>query len=92
MWRLLLALAVVGCEDPPVDQLIIEVIDGTGGRLAIPGELDAFEVRVASVYGGIDGGSQLVRFRRTYALAPSGLGRPPPGAVSYPRRSPSFRR
>ena len=75
-------LAAAGCDRPAADQLMIRVIDGTGGRLVVPGDLDAFEVRVSSLEGPLDGGTQLVRFRRTWALAHAGArGR----AVSLPQ-------
>jgi hypothetical protein len=43
----------------------VTVVDGSGGALAIPEDLDAFELRVATV---TESGDDLVRFRRTVVL------------------------
>ena len=47
---------------------MIHVVDGTGGRLMVPLELDAFGIRVATVRAE---GTDLVRFERTVPLAPT---------------------
>jgi hypothetical protein len=51
---------------------MVRVIDGTGGHLAVPGDLDAFEIRVSSLTGPLDGGTSLVRYRRSFRLAHPG--------------------
>ncbi len=51
---------------------MIEVVDGTGGRLRIPEDLDAFEIRVSSARDEPGGAPPLVRFRRTWRLGPDG--------------------
>jgi len=50
---------------------MVRIIDGSGGALLIPGELDSFEVRVATVMASSGDGPPLrVRYRRVFQLAP----------------------
>lgn len=64
------ALVSTGCTPGEPDQLFVEVVDGSGGALRVPDDLDAFEVRVATVTGPT-ASLDLVRYRRTIRLAPT---------------------
>jgi hypothetical protein len=58
----------VACERDEPDYLFVTVVDGSGGALAIPQDLDAFEIRVATVVSTSAFDDDQVRFRRTIPL------------------------
>lgn len=74
---LLVALGVLSfstsCDSGPGDSLMVSIVDGTGGVLRVPDDLDAFEVRVSSVLGAGASERELVRLRRTYRLSRLGF-------------------
>jgi len=78
-----LLVGLAACEPSAADQLMVHVVDGSDGALRIPGDLDAFEVRVATVHGGASDGRQVVRLRRVWRLGSRGFS--PPDAVRLPQ-------
>ena len=66
----LVTCSILGCSESAATELVVRVVDGTRGELNVPDDIDAFEVRVATVDAAH--GDQ-VRFRRTYVLA-NGVG------------------
>lgn len=87
-WRgygaLLTSALVAGCAAGEPDQLVVTVVDGTGGRLSVPGDLDAFELRVSTVRAS----DAVVRYRRVVVLrreASRGDGVPLPQSLTIVR-------
>jgi hypothetical protein len=83
MWlpaTVLALTSLLACKGSPATQLMVRVVDGTTTGLNIPGDMDGFEIRVASL---VETG-ELVRFRRTYRLA-AASGPVDEGSVALPQ-------